>query len=283
MSVSISSIKSTLGVSANSLKALCQSSNINKFSATKPGSTGYNSSGFTFNAPSSNFKMSSFNGYNHSASCAFKPTTSSGNIANSSGSGTVTFTTKYEVGSGCVNLYNVVGSGWRIAYKIGSSYYYGTSFGSSTSQSLSASVYFSSAGSYTVETYLNNGNSYIKLPVSNITVTVTKTYTPPSISLISTVYDTTSRIVTFTVKFYAGSNSVTFTDCQGQVHSRTQGYVDLSKDFVNSISVSANDAVTKTFTMQGNMNIGSWTCNSFFVAYVSKVAYTASGTVSVHD
>lgn len=168
MSVSISSIKSTLGVSTNSLKALCQSSNVNKFSATKPGSTGYNSSGFTFVPPTNNFKMSSFKGYNHNIKTPFKSGTLTwlSPFGGNQGIWNFSIEIKYEVDSGGVNLYDIIGNGWKLKLVHSNVFNFSneSTFTSSTSQTLKANGIGPRVSATSIGIYLAKGDNTIVLP-----------------------------------------------------------------------------------------------------------------------
>lgn len=248
MSVSISEIKTMLGVTSNSLEALSRSNKVKLVSKVKPGRIGYITSGFTslicfeYLPPTSGpYKMSNFHGYDTNAMYPFNGTSKSGDISNTTGTGDVVLTAHVErMTPGSVSLYDMFpGGDWRICATYSdyvphapSTYWLGDYINNVEAQDLNVTVHIVGPGTRNFSFYAYKNNTFVFLPISYIDVVSTKTEPSRSISAIQAVFS--NYILKVRVRFYGGDGvrfnvvaSVTFggqtNTCAGFIDDYTIG------------------------------------------------------------
>ena len=146
---------------------------------------------------------------------------------------------------------------------------------SATDQSFSVRVNFTSPGTYYMRPCLTVGDSFIPLPLSTMTVTVTKTYTAPSISISS--YEIIGKRAKVSIKFSAGSNSVTFQNINVTIKypNGQSGQTAEDSTSIANFSLSANTTSTKSASILCSWMgySGGWRCT--VTCTVNGKTYTA--------
>lgn len=178
---------------------------MNFVSRVKPGQIGWYTGGYTslvvfcWIPPTSNYKMSDFNGYKHKG--CYYPfvgcTASTTSISNSSGSGTAILYAKFKRYPDSVSISEIFGGGgWKICATTDNNsvpgkprwYTEGDALGSADEQTLSITVSMTRPGKYQYSLYMFRGDQFVFLPINTPDITVTKSYPETSVSIQMAVY-----------------------------------------------------------------------------------------------